>query len=107
MAEDLHPHTPAGLETRDAPLKQGRLDDAMFRFSHQFAAADKIVIAAPYWDLSFPAILKTYIEGLCDFFFDIPQRHFASAEGLDIAGANVQAILAAAQSKLEKYALEF
>jgi FMN-dependent NADH-azoreductase len=28
----------------------------------QFAGADLAVIAAPYWDLSFPASLKTYIE---------------------------------------------
>ncbi len=28
----------------------------------QFAAADTIVIAAPFWDLSFPAMLKQYFE---------------------------------------------
>lgn len=36
-----------------------------FEYAKQFAAADKIVIAAPYWDLSFPAILKEYIEAIC------------------------------------------
>ena len=36
-----------------------------FRYAHQFAEADKIVIAAPFWDLSFPALLKVYIENLC------------------------------------------
>ena len=30
----------------------------------QFAAADVIVIAAPYWDLMFPAVLKTYLENI-------------------------------------------
>ncbi|NLW80032.1 MAG: hypothetical protein GXY32_11590 [Ruminococcaceae bacterium] len=151
--EDLQPHTPAGLEKRDALLRQGRLDDAMFRFAHQFAAADKIVIAAPYWDLTFPALLKTYIErvcvdpvtfhytdvgidqlckaekllyittaggiiepynlgfayveGLCDYFFGIPQRHFASAEGLDIVGANVESILGETQAELEALARTF
>ena len=30
--------------------------------TRQFAAADEIVIAAPYWDLSFPATLKQYLE---------------------------------------------
>ena len=34
----------------------------MFTLARQFAAADEIVIAAPYWDLSFPAVLKQYIE---------------------------------------------
>jgi len=30
--------------------------------AHQFAEAGTIVIAAPYWDLSFPASLKQYLE---------------------------------------------
>ena len=34
-------------------------DDAL---ACQFAEADIIVVAAPYWDLSFPAILKAYFE---------------------------------------------
>ncbi len=34
----------------------------MFDLGRQFAAADEIVIGAPYWDLSFPAALKVYIE---------------------------------------------
>ena len=34
----------------------------MFRYAKQFAAADEIVIAAPFWDLSFPAKLKIYLE---------------------------------------------
>ena len=37
-------------------------DDEIFDFAHQFAEADEVVIGAPYWDLSFPAALKTYIE---------------------------------------------
>ena len=36
--------------------------DPRFRYAHQFAQADLIVIAAPFWDLSFPALLKVYIE---------------------------------------------
>lgn len=31
------------------------------------AAADRIVIAAPFWDMSFPAILKLFIENLSLF----------------------------------------
>ena len=34
----------------------------MFDLARQFAAAEEIVIAAPYWDLSFPASLKQYLE---------------------------------------------
>lgn len=34
-------------------------------YARQFAAADTIVIAAPFWDLSIPALLKSYIENVC------------------------------------------
>lgn len=36
----------------------------MFRYAKQFAYADTIIIAAPYWDLSFPSMLKVYIENI-------------------------------------------
>ena len=43
----------------------------MFRYARQFAEAEEIVIAAPFWDLSFHAKLKIYlgqitISGLID-----------------------------------------
>ena len=49
----------------------GNFDDPIFDLSLQFAAADDIVIGAPYWDLSFPAALKVYIEhvSVCDIAF--------------------------------------
>ena len=50
------------LEKRDNLIKNGNLNDPMLRYARQFAEADEIVVAAPYWDLSFPAILKTYME---------------------------------------------
>ena len=50
------------LEKRDALIAAGAFDDDMFAYARQFAAADEIVIAAPYWDYSFPAVLKQYIE---------------------------------------------
>ena len=34
----------------------------MFALARQFRAADAVVVAAPFWDLSFPAALRTYIE---------------------------------------------
>ena len=34
-------------------------------YAKQFRDADIIVIAAPLWDLSFPAILKLYVENIC------------------------------------------
>lgn len=58
----LLPQYPEVLAQRDELWNQGKLDDPMFAPARQFAAADKIVIAAPFWDLSYPAILKIYLE---------------------------------------------
>ncbi len=52
----------AFLLRRDTLLAAKAYDDALFTAARQFAAADCIVIAAPYWDLSFPASLKRYFE---------------------------------------------
>ena len=41
---------------------EGRFEDPMFDIGRDFAQADEIVVGAPYWDLSFPAALKVYIE---------------------------------------------
>ncbi len=52
----------AYLKKRDDLIAKGNYDDPMFDLARQFAKADTVVIAAPYWDLSFPAMLKQYIE---------------------------------------------
>ena len=52
----------AYIETRDILLSEGNYMHPMFDLARQFATADTIVIAAPFWDLSFPAILKQYFE---------------------------------------------
>lgn len=62
--EPLHPLGRAGIAKRDALLARKKYDDEMFRYARQFAAADRIVIAAPLWDLSFPAQLKVYLENI-------------------------------------------
>ena len=56
------PQYPEVLAERDALWAAGRLDHPMFDLARQFANADRIVMAAPFWDLSFPAILKIYLE---------------------------------------------
>lgn len=38
--------------------------DPYFALAKELAAADLIVVAAPYWDLSFPAVLKQYVEAV-------------------------------------------
>jgi FMN-dependent NADH-azoreductase len=133
------------LRRRDELLAKGDFDHPMLGYAHQFAQADTIVIAAPYWDLMFPALLKSYLEAitvsgvtfkynegapysLCkakrlvyvttaggfigeyDFgfryvealargFFGIEKLLCVKAEGLDIIGANVPAILVDAQNE--------
>lgn len=128
------------LKKRDDLISTGAFDDDMFALARQFAAADTIVIAAPFWDLSFPAKLKQYIEainvtgvtfeytsegfpkGLCQAnslyyvmtaggnyvpsefgfgyikslaqnFYGIKNVEIITATGLDIAGADVEAIM--------------
>lgn len=53
---------PEMLNDRDAWAGVGAWDAPVFDLARQFRAADRIVVAAPFWDLSFPAALRTYIE---------------------------------------------
>ncbi|MER2150573.1 MAG: NAD(P)H-dependent oxidoreductase [Candidatus Limivicinus sp.] len=128
------------LNRRDRLIDHQDFRDPMFDLARQFAEADQIVIAAPFWDLSFPAALKQYFEqinvrgitffytaegvptGLCrakcltyittvgadlfpeeygagyvralaQTFYGIPEFVLIKATGLDIVGADVDAIL--------------
>jgi len=64
MEEPLVPLTGDFFLQRERLLAAGSLSHPRFRYAHQFAAADRIVIAAPFWDLSVPALLKIYIENV-------------------------------------------
>ncbi len=128
------------IDLRDSLARGGRFDDPMFDLGRDFSNADTIVIAAPYYDLSFPSMLKQYLEqinvvgltfaysengtpvGLCkakdlyyvttaggpilsdeygfgyvkaltETFYGIKNAYQIKAEGLDIAGADVDKIL--------------
>lgn len=61
---ELCPVDEEKLNRRYELLNVGNLDAAEFSLAKQFASADMIVIAAPFWDLSFPAKLKLYIENI-------------------------------------------
>ena len=61
-AENISPLNRQLIEKRERLIAEGNLEDPMFCYAKQFAEADEIVIAAPFWDLSFPSILKIYIE---------------------------------------------
>ena len=50
------------LRARDRLLAEGNFAHPLFALARQFSQADEIVIAAPFWDLSFPAALKAYFE---------------------------------------------
>lgn len=58
------PLTERTLAARDALLDAGRLDAPELALARQVADADIVVIAAPFWDLSFPALLKAYVENV-------------------------------------------
>ena len=52
----------AFLQRRDRLIADRDLRDPAFDLARQFSEAETIVIAAPFWDLSFPAALKQYLE---------------------------------------------
>ena len=44
------------------PKNDESKNNPKLKYAYQFAEADKYIIAAPMWNLSFPAILKAYID---------------------------------------------
>lgn len=62
--EKLEPLSEERLEQREALIRQGDFDRPMFRLALQFQQAETIVVAAPFWDLSFPSLLKLYLENI-------------------------------------------
>ena len=54
----------AGMEKRHQAAAEKDFSDPFFDAAKQFASADVVVIAAPYWDLMFPAALKAYLENI-------------------------------------------
>ena len=140
------------LGLRDRLIAARAFDDPMFALARQFAEAETIVIAAPYWDLSFPAALKQYLElvnvvgitfrytqegvpvGLCraerlfyvttaggcfapeefgfgyvralaQSYYGIRDVRLIEALGLDLDGADVEALLRSAEEKIPGIAL--
>lgn len=137
--ENLIPLNYERLQRRNELLANGIYEDSMFDYANAMAQADMIVIGAPYWDMSFPATLKIFLEaasvvgitftyaedgtpvglcraqdmyyvttsggyiGECNFGFEyvdalcklygVEHSHFVSAQGLDLAGADVAAIM--------------
>lgn len=140
----------AFLRKRDACIAAGDFSDPIFDLAKQFVRADAVVIAAPHWDLSFPAALKQYFEqinvvnltffytdsdrpitlcrakrliyvataggpvrshdygfgyvkALGEEFCGIKDAKLFCAEGLDIFGADAEAILQEAEKEIDAY----
>lgn len=74
------------LKKRDALVREGLFSDSTFALARRFAEADTIVIAAPYWDLSFPARLKAYFEQIN--VVGITFRY--SEEGIPVSGCKAK-----------------
>lgn len=59
-AAGLLPLTPEGLEERTS----GIVPEQTLSLAKTIAAADRLVVAAPFWDMSFPAVLKAFFENM-------------------------------------------
>ena len=64
MDEPLLPLMEGGFAQRDELLQRGDFSHRRFDYAWQFQKADAILIAAPFYDLSIPALLKVYIENV-------------------------------------------
>lgn len=146
------------LAARDQAVSQQDWSNPWFTEAVRFQKADRIVIAAPFWEGTFPAALHTYIEHICaagltfrygehgeqiglcqaaravffgtkggiysqgparedDFaarflrtnlrMLGIPQLDVIEAEGLDIDGNDVSAILADATARAQALATDW
>ncbi|MDO5440516.1 MAG: NAD(P)H-dependent oxidoreductase [Erysipelotrichaceae bacterium] len=62
--ENLKPLVGEFFESRQELLEKDDRTHPRFRYAYQIKDADLVVIAAPFWDLSFPALLKIYIENI-------------------------------------------
>lgn len=60
----LRPLVGSFFEEREQLLAENNRSHPRFDYAHQFAQADRIILAAPFWDLSIPAIVKIYIENI-------------------------------------------
>ena len=62
---DILPFDECALDQRNSDAACEDFSGDTYALAHQFADADRIVIAAPYWDCLFPAKLKVYLEHIC------------------------------------------
>lgn len=63
--ENILPMNLKTLSMRDESCQKGDFSNPYFKYAKQFAKADEIILVAPYWDLSFPSVVKAYLESIC------------------------------------------
>ena len=61
---NMKPFNEEMLNKRDDFIFKNDYKDRMFDLAKQFKDSDYIIVAAPYWDKSFPAILIIYFENI-------------------------------------------
>lgn len=76
----------AFIEHRDSLIAKRAFDDPLFEYARLFASSETTVIAAPYWDLSFPAKLKQYFEQIN--VLGITFEYSADGYPIGLCGAN-------------------
>ena len=64
MDMDLKYWNTESLKERDRLLALKDYNNPVFNLGRQFQSADGVIVAAPFWDLSIPAMLKVYIENI-------------------------------------------
>lgn len=79
----LPPFDCAMLDARDALRVAGDFNAPVFALARQFCTAEHILVGAPFWDLSFPAALRIYIEHISangiSYYYDEQGCHGACA----------------------------
>lgn len=60
--ENLLPLNAKTLKEREEDISKQDLTEDKYSLAYEFAAADKIIIAAPFWDFSLPSMLRVYLE---------------------------------------------
>lgn len=64
LNKKIQPLDKESLLLRDRLINERITDHPLLKYAKEFSKADTIVIAAPFWDLSFPSLLKIYFEAV-------------------------------------------
>ena len=62
--ENIKPIDSKLLKLRDELILNKNYSDDLFKYANDLKESDIVVIASPYWDLSFSSLLKIYFENI-------------------------------------------